>query len=166
MKFEELNQGAYNHAIKKLAARDRTTYEIKKHLESKDYKEEDIENIIAYLLEYGYLNHNNYVKEYFRYSLSKKWGPLKIEKNLKEKGLKKEEISKGKEDYQAEADKELKIIYYENGQEIANRELEKYTEEEKKENVEKIIGKIGRKLANLGYETDLIYRIIGDSYLN
>ncbi len=157
MRIDDINSKAYDHAMKKLAVRDRTRLELMKSLKELGVSEIEIDDLIYYLEEYNYVNHNNYVKQYIRYGLSKKWGLYKIFNNLKEKGIEKEELEQGIFDFEEEENLDLDRVFYDNARSIAQLQFENIEEIN-----EKIIGKVGRKLIATGYKSEVVYKVIGE----
>ncbi len=157
MRIDELNSKAYDSAIRKLAVRDRTKLEVENVLKKENFDENDIDDLICYLEEFNYINHNNYIKQYVRYGLSKKWGPYKIFNNLKEKGINKEELEQAIFDFEEEENVELNTVFYNNARSIAEGQFKEFDEVNEKQ-----IGKVGRKLTGSGYKSEMIYKVIGE----
>lgn len=84
---DEFNR-AKNFALNKISYSQKSTYEIKKKLKEKDFSEDIIEKIIAYLDSYGFLDDKAYVKAYIRDKDEiSKWSRGKISYMLKRKHI-------------------------------------------------------------------------------
>ncbi len=140
-------------AMKYLAYRSRTSHEMEKYLKSKEIAEEDISSCMMYLMEYNYINDEDYCKRFFIYSIEKGRGPLRITRDLREKGISDELIRTGIEENFALGG-ELKL---------AKNCVEKLLVKEFNDISlgEKEIGRIGRRLASLGYHSHIIYELLG-----
>ena len=166
IKFEDIDAKAYEVAIRKLAMQDRTSLEIEKSLKDKGYDKETMDDVIIYLKENGYINHNNYGKRFIRYGLSKKWGPFRIEYKLKEKGLSQDEIDIAHEEYEDEENIQLENCYLENAREIAIKIINEQIVDDEYKIPDKVIAKLGRKLSSLGYDSEMIYKVINEAKLS
>ncbi|MDO5331312.1 MAG: RecX family transcriptional regulator, partial [Bacillota bacterium] len=126
-----------------LNTRSYSSAELTKKLKTRGYDDQTIQETIARLLEYGYLNDMEYAKSWARRMFASGKAPRRIEYELETKGIDKE-IAR-----QAAAE------YKESSREAALKIAEKYKIE-----TEKDLNRLGRKLASLGYEAGLIYDII------
>jgi len=117
--------------------------ELTKKLSDRGYDEETISATIDKMLEYGYLNDEEYAKSLARRLFSSGKAPRRIEFELQKKGIDKELA------------REVSSKYKENSREAALKIAEKYKIE-----TEKDLARLGRKLASYGYETSLIYDIL------
>lgn len=141
-------------ALRYLAYRNHTVFEMRKHLLEKEYGVGETDDTLLHLIELNYLDDYNYAREYIRYGVSKGKGILRIKNELIQKGVTLEMIEKAV-DHEEES-----------GEALDTCEMERALHQAKKtvgeqEITEKIIGKLGRRLAGLGYSMDVIYKVIG-----
>ena len=136
-------------ALRKLGSRNRTVWEMRKYLQTKDFEEAEIENLIKEYLNCGYLNDSNYCHEYFNYAFGKLKAPKRVFAELKEKGVEKDVIQIAYESI------EEKINLVEMAKKAAAKSIGDA------EITEKILGRVSRKLMTLGYPSDVVYSVIG-----
>lgn len=144
-------------AIKHLSTRARTVWEMRKYLIEKEQNSDDVQTIIQELIEIGYLDDEKYARDYILYGRSKNRGQIRIVKELNEKG-----VGSAISDAAIESIKAQEIL--DNGK--------AYSEKEKAEELalklvegqeidDKLLRKAARKLIGLGYDSDVIYGVIG-----
>lgn len=86
-------EDAKNTANKYLSYRARTTYEVRKKLQDKDFTEEIINDVIDILISYNYLDDVKYTETFITESINfKNRGHIRIAMELKQKGIPKEII--------------------------------------------------------------------------
>lgn len=78
---------ALKYAYKLLGKSSYTKFEVKEKLKKRHYSTEIIEAVIKKLLDFNYLNDEQYVKEFAQLMESKGYGPKRIEDSLKKKGV-------------------------------------------------------------------------------
>ncbi len=140
----------HNTALSYLEHRDRSTYEIKTHLISKGFREDEIEEELIYLKELHYVDDARYCGDYMRYGMRKGRGPVRLQHELREKGIEAELIQASLEEH-----------FSRNAEyEAALKEAGKILRADEKPD-EKMIAKIGRKLSAQGYHSQVIYDVIG-----
>lgn len=94
-----------NYALKLIEIRDRTEKELRTKMCEKGYDEETIENEIAFLKEYGYINDNRYAGHFIGDAINlKKWGKGRIRTELLRKGIDREMLENLLEDAFFEVD--------------------------------------------------------------
>lgn len=135
-------------AAKYLASRARSTGEMRTHLRSKGYAEDEISEVITDFIDYGYLDDEDYCRQYIKYAFSKGKGPLRIKQELADKGIDRETVAFALEDFEAE----------ESDLERALAQARKTADGKPVD--EKMKGRIGRRLISLGYSTDIAYKVI------
>ncbi len=91
MKKSKVTYSAFDTAAYYLTFKDRTEKEIKDKLKEKGYSSQDIDESIARLKEYGYLNDENYTLSYIKSNKNKK-GIRLISMELAKKGISKDTI--------------------------------------------------------------------------
>jgi regulatory protein len=99
-------------AAKYLASRARSTGEMKTHLKSKGYEDGEIAAVIADFLDYGYLDDEDYCRQYIKYAFSKGKGPLRVKQELAKKGISRDTIAFALEDYEMEEINQTKDQQY------------------------------------------------------
>ena len=136
-------------AAKYLASRARSTGEMKSHLRSKGYDDGEIAEVIADFLDYGYLDDEDYCRQYIKYAFSKGKGPIRVKQELAEKGIDRDAIAFALEDYEME-ESDLERALAQARKTAGDKPID-----------EKMKGRIGRRLVSLGYSTDIAYKVIG-----
>lgn len=136
-------------ALKYLASRARTCGEMKKHLKSKEFSDQEIAEVIENLKELHYLDDMDYCSQYFDYAFGKGKGYLRAKRELEEKGVDREMIEIAFDEYENE-ETELKR---------AERQAAKVAEGRQVD--DKLLGKIGRRLTTMGYSSDVVYQVVG-----
>ncbi len=136
-------------ALHYLEHRERSAHEVRSHLLSKGFGENEIEEELKYLQEYHYVDDLRYCGSYIDYGIRKGRGPVRLRYELSEKGIDYRIIEQMlKECFDRDTEKACAL-------KEARRLLT--TDEPDK----KTLAKIGRKLASLGYHSDIIYDLIG-----
>lgn len=147
----------HDTALSYLEHRERSFFEMKSHLMSKGFQEEEIRKELQYLEELHYLDDERYCADYLEYGMQKGRGPVRLQFELKEKGIGADKIQKAlEESFDRSTEKEAAMR---EAQKLLNRMDGSSHEGWKPE--EKLIAKIARKLASLGYHTEVIYDILG-----
>jgi Uncharacterized protein conserved in bacteria len=153
-------------ALTYLASRERSAYEIKTHLLSKGFGAEEIKAELEFLQEFHYVDDARYCADYIRYAAGKGRGPIRIRMELEEKGIDGSLIRQALEEFFDPAGEREAAM--KEAQKLLRRDAagscdaEEATGEKEPETVdEKTLAKIGRKLASLGYHTDVVYGVIG-----
>ena len=147
----------HDTALYYLEHRERSSFEVKSHLIAKGFQEEVIEEELNNLKELHFVDDVRYCSDYIRYGIGKGRGPVRLQMELSEKGIDSALIKEAIEEsftHQTERDAAMK-----EARKLLDREVRLKDEQMRLE--EKTIAKIGRKLASLGYHTDIIYDIIG-----
>lgn len=144
-----------------LATRMRTAEEVRKHLESREYDEDEITEVINELIGMRYLDDYLFALRYYEYNREKKRGVLRAERELLEKGIDKETARNAKEDFLYEQ----KVDEFEDALGIARKEVfvpsDIYGEAPRAREVdEKLAAKIARKLESKGFSRGDIFRVL------
>ncbi|MDD4121785.1 MAG: regulatory protein RecX [Eubacteriales bacterium] len=147
-------------ALRYLEHRERSAYEITSHLTSKGFSKQEIDEELMYLKELHYVDDERYCESHIRYAMRKGRGALRIRYELKEKGVDEALIQQTLRQYfNRQTEKEIALA---EATKILERNFGVSAEFENEILIdEKIIAKIGRRLASLGYESNVIYDIIG-----
>ncbi|MGN0715636.1 MAG: regulatory protein RecX [Anaerovoracaceae bacterium] len=141
---------AFDKAAAYLAAQPRTQWEVRKYLKQKEYDPSEIDDAVEQLLEYGYLDDLEYCRSYIRVAAEKGKGQKKIRQELEARGIGRETM----EEAFPELDEKKRAL--EVAVKMARQQLS-----EGKALDEKFLARAARRLAGLGYTTDVIYFVIG-----
>ena len=141
---------AFDKAAAYLAAQPRTQWEVRKYLKQKEYDTSEIDDAVEQLLEYGYLDDLEYCRSYIRVAAEKGKGQKKIRQELEARGIGRETM----EEAFTELDEKKRAL--EVAVKMARQQLS-----EGKALDEKFLARAARRLAGLGYTTDVIYFVIG-----
>lgn len=143
-------------AARRLAGGSRTCKELKEYLLKKEFKEEEIDELIKDYIDYGYLDDERYCHEYFRYAFGRGKSKSRAFYELRTKGISQNLIDIAYEEYEGDTDERGRAM------EAAMKILRNAGIEDGDSVPEKILGRIGRNLSSKGYSSDIIYSIIGD----
>lgn len=145
----ELSKG-YQAALHFLNFKMRTEKEIRDYLIDKDYQ--SLEPIIQKLKDNRLINDEEYAKSFVRtYSTLKLEGPKKMERALAVKGLTKEEIMTGMDEYAYD-------LQVENARQLAEKVLNRQRNKSSKE----MIQKVREQLMTKGFESDVIQLVLDE----
>ncbi len=97
-----------DYALYLIEFKDRTEKELRDKFKGKGYEENDIEDEIEFLKNYGYINDTRYAKHYTHDAINiKKWGKMRIRTELMRKGIDRETIDNTIEDAFFEVEDDL-----------------------------------------------------------
>lgn len=147
-------------ALRYLTNRSRTEGEMRKHLKAKGFDDEEIKETIEELKTFRYIDDSRYCGEYFRYAFGKGKGKRKVFSELREKGVDSETIEIAFEDYEAEEGLDERARAFEEAEKVLR--LANIDVEAGDEVTEKVLARIGRKLQSKGYDSGVIYSVIGE----
>lgn len=158
---------AFDRAAAWLAARPRTEWEVRKYLKQKEYSQSEIDDAIKKLLEYRYVDDRQYCQSYIRMAAAKGKGRRRMENDLAARGVSRgiienafckiEEEERNDRDAGSDAaplDEKKRALTVAVKMTRAQLESGKPLDE-------KYYAKVARRLAGLGYTTDVIYFVIG-----
>ena len=139
----------------------RTTEEVRKHLESKEYNEEEIADAVNELIGMRYLDDYLFALRYYEYNHEKKRGALRAERELMDKGIDRDTVRNAKEDFLYEN----KVNEFEDALDIALKEVfvpsDIYGEPPVMKTVDdRLTAKIARKLEGKGFSKGDIFRVL------
>ncbi|MBE6037038.1 MAG: 4'-phosphopantetheinyl transferase superfamily protein [Clostridiales bacterium] len=154
---EDRLESAKELALAFLNVKERTEAEVRKKLREKEYDSGTIDEVLDYLRGYSYVNDEDYCRRYIRWGSSRGRGPLRLEKELAEKGLPRDLIRSALAEFRSEAEaaEEAADPFFEaalaEGLRIAERaeELDQRT-----------AAKILRRLASKGYSAGIAYQVL------
>lgn len=156
-------KSAEEEAVRYLEHRMRTVSEMRGHLRDRGYTDEETQNAVSELIRLRYLDDLQYAASYMEYAFGKKRGISRIRRELEERGVDPETIDIAYEDHVFENHTDE----YSTALSIARREIFGTDEpdDEMCRSVEiddRSAARIARKLQQLGYRTDDIYRVLGE----
>lgn len=154
-------KSAIETAYAYLASRMRTTAEVRKHLESNGYPEEEITEAVNELIGMRYLDDYLFALRYYEYNHEKKRGALRAERELAEKGVDRETARNAKDDFLYEN----KVNEFEDALDIALKEVFIPSDiygapPVMKEVDDRLTAKIARKLEGKGFAKGDIFRVL------
>lgn len=177
---------AFDRAARYLSVQARCEAEVRKYLRGKDYIEEEIEEAVLKLREYGYLNDFEYCQAYYRQAAARSKGRRRIESELLNKGVSKgvmTEAIDGLLEEAAACEKtagsagsgdpgafrngglgafEEPALGDERGRALAvGRKMARQQALDGKPLDERFQARVGRRLAGLGYSADTVYYVLG-----
>ena len=148
---------AYDEGARFLARRMRTIRETRQHLEQKGFEESDIQEALGFLTENRALDDGEYASVYARRSLEKGKSAARIRMELKARGIS-----------SCDAETGLARVFPDDGsRSLSEGKRARAIAETLLSGAgtppdSKALAKAGRKLAGLGYDSELIYRILGE----
>jgi len=158
----------FDKAAGYLAFQPRTEAEIRAYLKKKEYSPSEIDDGIAKLLEYQYLDDTAYACSFIRQAAAKGWGRRKMEQELMGKGVSRTHIEAAwarLEDESGESEEsscngvsnlfDEKKRALEIGVKMTRQQLEAG-----KNLDEKFLARVGRRLSGQGYSSDVIYFVV------
>lgn len=141
------SQTPFNRALKYLSYKNRSTKEIYDYLLKKDYSKEDIDEAIEKLIEYKFLDDNNFSEIFIRDRQLKGRSKRMIGYELKQKGVNKDTTEKSLE----KAQDDLKTA-----KEYIGKRMHQFEKLEPEKKKQRIIG----RLQSRGYNWDVIKEIL------
>lgn len=166
VKITDKPKDAMYIALKKIAFRIRSEKELRQILKENYIDEEEIQKTIDVLKDYKYIDDKEFVKAYYRGHKVKGKADYRIIRELTEKGILSEfseEIIENLKSEEASEYPQLRRTEEENALIIAMKIFNNSFKEEilgDKKSEDKLLGKIGRRLATLGYSQGVIYKAI------
>ena len=156
---------AFDKAAAYLAGQPRTQWEVRKYLKRKEYDTSEIDDAVEQLLEYGYLDDLQYCQSYIRVAAEKGKGQKKIRQELEARGISydtmKEAMLRMEEDGDDSGSGNSVVLdEKKRALEVAVKMARQQLSEGKALD-EKFLARAARRLAGLGYTTDVIYFVIG-----
>lgn len=142
-------------AVAYIDVKPRTKRQVVQYLRKKEFDGDVIQQVIAELEEYHYIDDFDYSVLYFQYGFEKGRGVGRIRRELMEKGVGTDIIDMAYEeleDVPDQAEMAMSIA----ASMIDGLDVETMEYDEKR----KLQGKIGRRLAGRGFSSDVIYQVI------
>lgn len=142
-----------DRAIAYLNVKPRTKAQVIRYLEGKGCKQTEIDEAVAELEEYRYIDDLGYAKSYFEIGFEKGRGERRIRYELRGKGIEDSLIDKAFDSLDSVPDP------YEQAYEIAASSISEQDGYMSYEEREKARGRIARRLAARGFTQDVAYRV-------
>lgn len=150
MTITNLRQQAKAKAAKYCAYQERTQQDVRDKLYQYGLYSDDVEEVLAELISDGFVNEERYAQAYCRGKFSQnKWGRIKIEMGLKQKGISPYCIRKGMKEIDETG-------YLQQLTELCERKWQSLEGEDSYPRK----NKTARYLMGKGYETELVWRTI------
>lgn len=148
-------------ALSKLNYRMRSKAELVSSLRELGYEEDEISDTIAELETFGYVNDRRFSEEFIRSSSRKNWSSSRMMRSLREKGISSELAKEAIDSFFEDSESETSGSYdrkkaLETGLKMAEEQIRKGKEVD-----EKFMGRVGRRLVTLGYDSSTCYYVIG-----
>lgn len=140
----------HDTALSYLEHRERSAFEVRSHLVSKGFGEDEIEKELNDLKELRYVDDARYCDDYIRYGSGKGRGPVRLQHELLEKGI---DAGLIREALEESFDRQAESL-------AAMKEAKKLLRAQDERPDEKMLARIGRKLNSLGYHSDVIYDVV------
>lgn len=156
-------KNARQTALNYLSYQDRSSQEVKNHLLGKGFSDENTADALEYLASIGLIDDETYCHRFIQSGIQKGRGPLRLEKELAEKGIPKDFIQTCLEsDYDKEMERQTAFQLAEKmiNQGQFQRTSEPYDGEDDGNRWKKEEGRIARRLASQGFRTSIVYEVI------
>ncbi len=155
-----------NTALRYISAQVKTEGQVEDYLKKKGFESEHIRESISYLRDYNYVNDREYCVLYYREACRKGKGRRRIEQELLTKKVKLETIRGALDDYICEDNSDHAELMEEVGTEKeraleVGRKMLRQHLELGKEADKNFMAKVGRRLVSLGYDSQVLYSVIG-----
>lgn len=151
MAITNLRQQAKAKAAKYCAYQERTQQDVRDKLYQYGLYSDDVEEVLAELIGEGFVNEERFAQAYCRGKFSQnKWGRIKIEMGLKQKGISPYCIRKGMKEI--DEDDYLQLLT-----DLCARKWQSLEGEDSYQRK----NKTARYLMRKGYETDLVWKAVG-----
>ena len=151
MPHKEEPKKALRRAIRYLVYRDRSRNEMVRYLERKRFSANTVDETLAFLENNGYINDPRFALQFGKSRIeNKKVGKLRLERELKNKGLENQII-----------DETLRSLYEEYDElEVAMACAQKKLESSVSNDIEKERRRLAKFLERRGFSTSLVYQVV------
>ncbi len=148
---KEESKKARKSAIRYLVYRDRSRNEIVRHLKEKGFSENSTDETIAFLEDNDYINDPRFAMQFGRSRINnKKLGKLRLERELRDKGLEASII-----------EQTLNTLYEEYDEsKLAMACAKKKLESSSSSDIEKQRGQLARFLDRKGFHSSIVYQLV------
>jgi regulatory protein len=142
-------------AVRYLSVKVRTKQQVAQYLKRKGFDEDEIRAAVDELEECRYINDLEYSRLYFEYGFEKGRGISRIKRELTEKGVPSDIISRAFEELEYVPDQ------YDEAEKIAHGMLSGVDIDSLDyDGMRRLQAKIGRRLMSRGFSSDVVYRTI------
>ena len=169
---EDLLDAAKEAALDFLSVKERTEAEVRKKLKEKEFDSTTIDQVLDFLKECSYVDDASYALRYVRWGASRGRGPLRLERDLTEKGIPRNLVKEAVRVYREEGGAEDPFCsgsadctadapadpFFEAALAEGRRILENAGSPEDPD--EKLRAKILRRLASKGYSAGTAYKVV------
>ena len=155
-----------NTALRYITARVKTEGQVAEYLKKKGFDLEHIKGTIEFLRDYNYVNDREYCILYYREACRKGKGRRRIEQELLNKKIVKSVIREALDQYVSEDNPDYYEFIDEVGTEkeraldVGRKMLRQHLENGKAAD-KNFMAKVGRRLMSLGYDSSILYSVIG-----
>ena len=146
---EEAKQ-ARLYASKLIGYRPRCESEVRRKMTEKGYEESVIDDTVAYLKEYNFLNDTEFTRYYIESKLDKKFGLNRIKYGLSSMGISRTIIDEVIAEYHDQVDE------YTTALSLAEKRLSTLQDDDYRKKYNKLAGFLSRK----GYSSDVVYSVL------
>lgn len=149
-------------AAKKLSHKLMSVKELRDYLVKREYEKEEIDRVVSQMIDFGYLNDARFAEEFLIYDIGRGRSKKKAFYDLRQKGVSDEDIQKGYDEYLDEYGEpdEHKLAYDEAIKVLHAADMEPH--EIPSESLDKMQGRIARRLFTRGFSQSLIYEILAE----
>jgi SOS response regulatory protein OraA/RecX len=140
-----------------LENRMKTRSQVEKHLQTKEYPEDQIAKVLSQFEEYGYINDTDYAAVYISHCVPKGQTLFRIQRELRERGVSESSINAGLQQYIEETNHDPVADEFQRGKIQAQKIIGQQNPVDSK-----LLAKAGRKLVSLGYRSETVYAILGE----
>lgn len=161
---------AMETAARYLSSRMRTVAEVREHLKSRGYSDEETDEAVSELIGFRYLDDYQYALRYFEYNRDKHRGSMRAARELAGKGIDAETVRYAREDflYSNKVDEyadaleiALKEISAEVSYDLFDRGDEAFQDRESVLD-DRLSARIARKLDGKGFDRSDIFRVLDE----
>ncbi|WP_022834966.1 regulatory protein RecX [Salisaeta longa] len=153
LEVDELRVEAKQRALDYLAHKPRTEAEVRRKLQRKDYPDDIIADVVARLHELGYLDDHAYARDYIHNRFrSKRYGPLRIERELRKRGVDRTIVEQAVADFFADHSTLDAARHH------ASKRWGRLTDDDPRRRQQKMY----RYLKRRGFRSDTIRRVVDD----
>jgi SOS response regulatory protein OraA/RecX len=147
----------WDAASKYLAYRMKTRHQLEMYLQSKEYPEHDISEVLSQFESNGYLDDAEYAAVFISHRIQKGYAFGRIKRELLDLGVPNEKIEAGLERYIDDKGVDPTGDEFERGKREAQKVISGHASIDSK-----LLAKAGRRLVSLGYRSETIYSILGE----
>lgn len=153
-------------ALRYISLQAKTEGQVEDYLKRNNFDSEYITHTIDFLREYNYVNDKEYCITYYKEASMKGKARKRIEQELMRRKVKNNVIKDAFDEFESEDNEEYRVFLDEAGSDkeralVIGRKMLKQQIEVGKEADKNFMAKVGRRLMSLGYESQILYSVIG-----